>query len=231
MDSYQSTWAATKAERESAKSALAEYIAAKKAIGETRKLELGKILLAKQITVRQNALAKLQAYIASGRCSALEPVDTGKISVQVTAVNANLIAQGTTASSITSSNQVASLSKQIIENNRVFMIVSPSVRGQCNSDLLINKITNNIEPLVEKMVSLGLDTSKLTGYLEDAKEMAARASSLYRQAIDNRAQAPTATVNEANTNLQKAITDLNLAAVEAKSLLGTGGSGGSTASP
>lgn len=227
---FQSNWAATKTEREAVKSALAAYLAAKKLNNEARKLELGKALLSKQLIVRQNALSKLQANLISGRCSKLGATDSASIKAQLKAVNDNLTSQTTEANQITASSQVKELSKQIIEENRVFVIVSPSIRGQCNSNLLIIKITTGVEPLVAKMVTLGWNTTKITGYLEDAKESAAKASALYRQAVDNRAQNPADLVNQANTLLQKAIDDLNLAAIEAKTLLSTSGTGSTAGS-
>lgn len=206
-------------------SALDAFIASKTSTNEAQKLALGKVLVQKEIAVRQAAMTKLLTI-----CSNLKSGDAANAttSAQINAVQTSLSAQQTQAGQLTSSDQVKSLVTQVIETNRVFTAAAPAIRGECNGNYISYKITNTIDPLVVKLKALGSDTTKLEGYLADAKAAATSALAAYKQAVDDRSVAPTVVLTQGNDELKSAINNLDLAAAEAKILIeahNTAGSG------
>lgn len=210
-----SVWSSTSAERAAVTSALDAFVTSKTSTNEAQKLALGKVLLQKQVALRQAAMSRLSVI-----CSSLKNTNTSDTttSSQITAVQTNLSTELTQTNLITSSEQVKSLSTQILESNRVYAIVSPGVRGECNSSNLLYSLTNTVNPLVVKLKSLGEDTTKLEGYLTAAKAAATSANDLYKLAVDSRALATT-TLTPANDQLKSAASNLDLAAAEAKILI------------
>lgn len=216
---YQSESTATLSERTAAKTALDAYLAAKNENNETRRLTLGKAMISKKITVRLTTVTRLQARVKTGACSRVEAQYQTAIQAQLTAVDTNLKTQQTQATALTASSGIKDLMQKVVEENRVFIIVAPGVKGQCAAYGLLKNLTKNIDPLVAKLTTAGADTTKLQSYLDTAQTSATQAATLYKQAVDNRAQTPTATLTQANAQLQVAIDNLQLAATEAQTLI------------
>lgn len=215
----QSETIATLSERTAAKTALDAYLVAKNENNEARRLTLGKTMITRKIAVRQATVTRLQARVKTGTCSRIQAQNQTAIQAQLAAVDANLKTQLTQATALTASTGVKELMGRVIEENRVFVTVAPGVKGQCASYGLLNNLTKNIEPLVSRLTAAGADITKLQGYLTASQTAATQAATLYKQAVENRAQNPTATITEANAQLQIAIDNLNLAATEASTLV------------
>ena len=211
-----STWSATSVERAAMQNALDAFVSSKTSTNEAQKLALGKVLVQKEIAVRQAAMTKLLTI-----CSNLKIGDAAgaTTSAQINAAQTSLSAQLAQAGQLTSSDQVKSLVTQVIETNRVFTIASPAIRGECNGNYISYKITNTIGPLVAKLKAMGSDTTKLEGYLANSKTAATSAIATYKQAYDDRSSAPTAVLTKANDELKSAASSLDLAAAEAKILI------------
>lgn len=195
----------TSTEREATKTALDAYKATKRADTEAKKLEAGKKYLTNLITVRERAIVKLQTQVASGRCSQISTSRKTIISTQLSAITTNLTAQKAEITALTTSDTVKTKAKEIIEENRVFLIVGPGINGQCMSTKIIEQKEKKLDALVTRLKELGTPTATaIAEQLTLASTKAQSAYDMYKEAVDTRASNPTAMIESANTLLREA---------------------------
>ncbi|HUD20797.1 MAG TPA: hypothetical protein VMQ44_01870 [Candidatus Saccharimonadales bacterium] len=207
----------TQTNRNTLRAALQAYQAAK-ATDTVQRMELIQRFITAQITTRTTAVTKMEDVFNIGRCKNVDATAKTDVLAQLTAINTNLTTEQQGITTLTTVDEAKTLSQDVIQSNRVFVIAAPAVYGTCASQTVLYVKSSKIDPLVIKLKAAGKDTTAMETDLNLAVTDATAAYTSFLNALKTRSTTPIDLITTGKSSLTKARNDLTNAASEAQKL-------------
>lgn len=175
-----------KTDLETLKTNRKSFVEAKKSEKAELFLTRSKTFSKQQLTIRDKVLTEQEKRLSAAACSGITSIDVKTpVQASVDAAQKTLATAATAIDSATTADQARTTMKTAVETTRVFAVLNPAISGLCISGRMLDKITAKYDPLVARVKKTGTDTTKLEGYLADAKTQINSAVVIYKAVLAN----------------------------------------------
>lgn len=192
-----------KSEKQRANVALERYKNARNLPNRAERINLGKKMVDEKIIIRKVAVERINILLTTGNCSRLAPVYLDPIRTEMSELVVNLNSQTTRNQTITTTEEIRDLTASVLQENRIFSVVVPAVRGACASGRLLERLAS-ISEITIKTLPENDNTLEIKNLILSAQESTRKAYDGFLSALSTRDANSVEAIKQARESLQTA---------------------------